>query len=73
MARTYPEVNGLSLAEARHTLVLGSINLSAVRPEHRADLEDRLEAIRDRIRRLETTGQRIAAIRAATGQRQGVL
>lgn len=73
MARTYPEINGLSLAEARHALVLGSIAMRSVRPEYRADLEDRLAAIRDRIRRLETTGQRIAAIQAATGQRQGVL
>lgn len=60
--QTYPEINSMSLQDLRHALVMGVNAYDAIKPEYQADLRSRLDAIRDRIRRLTATGRRIAAI-----------
>lgn len=63
--RTYPEINALNLRQAREAYKLGKLNLDSLTPAGRADLLPRLEALAERIYRLQWTGKRVRGIAAA--------
>jgi hypothetical protein len=52
-------INGFSLADARAALKLARLNHDSVRPEARPELERRMIALKDRIRRLNATQRKI--------------
>lgn len=59
---TYTDINALSLSDARAALAMGEVNYNNVIDSYKPELARRLAALRDRVRRLESTEQRIAAI-----------
>lgn len=54
-SQKYPEVNSLSLSEAREARKLALLNYDAVKEEFKAELSERIEAIENRIARLIKT------------------
>jgi len=63
--KTYPEINGLTLSAARAALHLAQLNRPALTDDARAELDSRITAIQDRIRRLEKTAARISETQEA--------
>jgi hypothetical protein len=63
--KTFPEINALSLADARAALRLAVTSLPVIKPECRAAIEERIVALCDRIRRLEATARRVRSIEEA--------
>jgi len=62
----YPEINAITTVKAcRLALRMGYNNLDSIKPEHRPELQARLDAIEDRMRRLAATEARIRVIRSA--------
>jgi hypothetical protein len=58
MMRTFPEVNGMNEKEVEAALKLGYVNLRSITPAARKGLEERLEAMEERLRRLRATAER---------------
>lgn len=56
MAKTFPEINGMTLAECNAALRMGVNTVDSMKPEHKQDLLDRLDAIEERRRRLIHNG-----------------
>ena len=61
----FPEINGLSLSAARAAIALGEANRGALKPAAQTELDARLSALRERVRRLTATETRIRATQAA--------
>lgn len=53
--KTYPEINVLSLADCYEALRMAIRNMDAITPDGQRDLNLRMIALRERIRRLEWT------------------
>lgn len=61
--RTFPEINNASLRDCKESLKLAILNFDSVKAEYQPELKERMEALRDRIRRLKATEARIARIK----------
>ena len=58
--KTYPEINAINtVKDCRLALRMGYNNLDSVKDEFKADLQDRLNAIEERMRRLKATEKHI--------------
>lgn len=56
--KTFPEINGLNAEDTEAALSLGCVNLRALTPEARNEVQPRLCALADRLRRLRATEAR---------------
>lgn len=65
---SYPEINALSLQECRAALAMGLNNIDSIKPEYRADVQARIDAFQERIRRLEWTEEYITKTTGKTSQ-----
>ena len=63
--KTFPEINGMNRRDVTEAIKLGRMNYDSVKPEFQADLRDRLEAMEERLRRLDATDVQIKATVAA--------
>jgi len=59
MNKTFPEINGLNLKDARLALRMAVNNYDSVTPEAQADLRLRMNALEARIERLVRTQAKI--------------
>jgi hypothetical protein len=62
---TNAAINGLGLAEVKAAIALGETNRGAIAADQVAALDERLGLLRERLRRLQATDKRIAAVRRA--------
>ena len=60
-----PEINALNLQECRAALAMGLNNIDSIKPEYRADVQARIDAFQERIRRLEWTEESIRRVTLA--------
>lgn len=62
---TFPEVNALDIKDCTNALRLGYLNYNALAPAARPEFNARMQALRDRRRRLVATEAQIKAVNAA--------
>jgi len=56
--QTYPQINALNLEDALAALAIAEVCIDAIDPPNRPELQSKIDAINERIRRLQSTNAR---------------